>query len=170
MIERIESWYRICADFAADHCFLSGIAAGILAVWLLTFIFWLFRPRRLKKIAIDFPGGTVTVSANAVSGVIRALDVPGLEVFRIGRVSVYNGKKNTKRVRIWADFLFDKTSNLTSATALLQTQAKTALAETLGIRNVAKVEVMIRKTVRNTDSGTASAPSTPAAEPETEKE
>ncbi len=146
MLERMVDWLRAAADFAAAHCFLSGIAVGILAVWILTFILWICRPRSLKRISIAFPEGIVTVSANAVAGVVRSLE-DGLDIFRIGRVAVY-GAKQKKRVRVYVDFLYAKDAKLPEFVELLQTQTKTALADTLGIRDVAKVEVIVRRTVR----------------------
>ncbi len=147
MLEQMADWYRTAADFAAAHCFLSGFAVGILAVWILTFVLWLCRPKSLKRISIAFPEGVVTVSANAVAGVVRSLE-DGLNIFRIGRVAVY-GSKQKKRVRVFVDFLYAEDAKLPESVELLQTRTKTALADALGIRDVVKVEVLVRRTIRS---------------------
>ncbi len=146
MLGKVEAWYRCAAEFVSDYPFLCGMAAGVAAVWILVIILWLLRPKSLKEISISSENGTVKVSSGAVAGVIRGLETE-LGMFRIGRVAVYDrGRK--KRLRITADFLYEKEAKLADSVGVLQTRSKEILPDVLGIQNVEKVEVVIRRTIK----------------------
>lgn len=136
--------YQAVVNFVQAHPFTSGLILGAAAILFLLFLIWLFRPKSLKRITFGKTNGEVTITLSAIASVIRTLE-DEIPVFEIGKVALF-GKKDKKRLRLHVDFLYSKDVKLDEAVQQLQERSLSVLKDAMGISDIIRVEIVVRKT------------------------
>lgn len=153
-MDAIREYLMSCVEFYEFHPFLTGIFVSLFAVLFLSLItecILLYRgSRKVKFLSFDTQNGSVDVSANAISGLIRAISLDFKEL-NLGNVYLIRRKKQVILCMTVEYICGDRA--LTGVLELFEVRILDGLKNTLGITSVSSIRTKVRNVKATDDDG-----------------
>ena len=153
-MDAIREYFMFCTEFYEFHPFLTGIFVALFSVLFLSLvtecILLYRRSRKVKFLSFDTVNGSVDVSANAISGLIRTISLDFKE-FNLGNVYLTCRKKQIV-LCLTVEYVCGARP-LTESIDLFEERILDELNKTLGISSVTAVRTKVRNVKSTDDDG-----------------
>lgn len=164
MIERITAYVKLALAVIEDHAFCTGFCAGLLAFLIVLLFLFHLRAKRVSSLSFRTDSGTVSVSADAVAGVVESLSGQFPE-FKFRKIRLMR-KHGRIYLDIAADDLGRRDSALPAASDRLQKLALQTIRAHFGLDDIYAVSLHFRSSRPPERFSQPSESAKPAPDPE----
>ncbi len=158
----LQNWQNLLrSDFNRGYlCALALVAALIVVLMILRFIWWLiFRERGCSKLTIRRSDGDIVVSRIAICAAIDGA-LKGLTALKVRKLRIFRRGRNYSITLLSS---FDGTGSVAELVEQVKPLVTATLRDTFGIENVRRVKVVIETLENDDEEDGPAVPSVPAA-------